>query len=59
MSDITIYKDIDDNGESYCVYIKGDCKGTFLGDDTTLEKLGGKDWEKFIVEGLDNRTNKE
>jgi len=63
MDKITVYRDIDDCGESFTVYRRGVhhnfCEGNFLADDPTLKKyieaIGG---EENITEGLDNRTQK-
>ncbi|MCP4570564.1 MAG: hypothetical protein GY841_23515 [FCB group bacterium] len=60
MGKIIIYRDIDDDGESFTVYrhhIDGDSEylGIFLADDQTLkdyiEQAAG------VTEGLDNRSN--
>jgi len=59
MSAITIYKDIDDCGESFTLYLESsegkEVHGPFLSNDTELERLVGYDWEQYVESGLDNR----
>lgn len=48
-----VYKDIDNNGPFFTVYVDGQCIGTFLEDDTELTKhieTAGQ-----VITGLDNR----
>jgi hypothetical protein len=53
--EIKIYRDRDDNGFCFTVYVDGKCHGCFLADDESLERLGGVDWRSKVIDGLDNR----
>ena len=52
---IYIYKDINDSGISYTIYINGKCVGSYL-EWEDCEELADLDISKNdILEGLDNR----
>ncbi len=60
MGKIIIYRDIDDDGESFTVYrhhLDGDSEhlGMFLADDQTLKEYAEQ--AAGVTEGLDNRSN--